>query len=109
MLLRLLLIALAVFALVSLFTVRPTIAQAHERSRRKAAWRSAIRKTAFTLAACLFGVATGFGVWHGWRFGDDSGWAIAAVGAVGTVVCTALAWRTGRRLPPPPGAAGAHR
>jgi hypothetical protein len=97
--LKLLVFAGFVVVLVSLFSATPSEQARVDKARRRAAWRAAMRRTAFTVGACLFLVATLFGTWHGWRFGDASGWVLGAIGAPGALACAFLAWRAGRLRP----------
>ena len=80
MLLRILLIMIAVFGVISLFhKLSPDAAM--RSARRKAAWRTAVRKTAYSLAAAVFVGIGAFTGWHAVRF-EDSTAALVAIGAL---------------------------
>lgn len=80
MLLRILLVVIAVFGVLSLFhKLSPDAAM--RAARRKAAWRSAVRKTAYSLGAAVFVGVAAFTGWHAVRF-DDSTAGLVAVGAL---------------------------
>lgn len=99
MLAKLLTFALAVFVLVSLFMVRVSPDAERRHARRRAAWRAAMRQTALTVGAVLFLGAAAFGAWHGWRYGDDTGWALGAFGVPAALACGFFAWRASRTRP----------
>ena len=80
MLLRILLVMIAVFGVISLFhKLSPDAAV--RAARRKAAWRTAVRKTAYSLAAAVFVGIGAFTGWHAVRFED----ATAGLVAIGTL------------------------
>jgi hypothetical protein len=80
MLLRILLVMIAVFGVISLFhKLSPDAAM--RAARRKAAWRIAVRKTAYSLAAAVFLGVGAFTGWHAVRFEDDSA-GLVAIGAL---------------------------
>jgi len=80
MLLRILLVMIAVFGVISLFhKLSPDSAQ--RASRRKAAWSVAVRKTAYSLASVVFIGVGAFTGWHAVRF-EDSTAAIVAIGVL---------------------------
>ncbi len=80
MLLRILLILIAVFGVISLFhKLSPDAAL--QASRRKAAWSAAVRKTAYSLAAAVFLGVGAFTGWHALRF-EDATAGIVAVGVL---------------------------
>jgi hypothetical protein len=80
MLLRILLVMIAVFGVISLFhKLSPDAAL--RASRRKAAWAVAVRKTAYSLAAAVFLGVGAFTGWHAVRFEDTSA-GLVAIGAL---------------------------
>lgn len=80
MLLRILLIVIAVFGVISLFhKLSPDAAV--RAARRKAAWRIAVRKTAYSLAAAVFVGIGAFTGWHAVRFEDPTA-GLVAIGAL---------------------------
>lgn len=95
MLLRILLIAIAVFAVLSLFQkVSP---QAAERAaRRRHAWRVALRKTALSLGAFAFLGVTAFAGFHAWRYHDSTAAIIALAAAPLALVLGVLSYRVDR-------------
>jgi hypothetical protein len=96
MLLRILLVMVAVFGVISLFQKLSPDA-AVRASRRKAAWGIAVRKTAYTLAAIVFVGVGAFTGWHAVRF-DDSTAGLVALGAVPLALWLSyLSYRVDRR------------
>lgn len=95
MLLRILLIMIAVFGVISLFhKLSPDAAM--RASRRKAAWGIAVRKTAFTLASAVFVGIAAFTGWHAARF-EDATAGLVAIGALPLAVWLAyMAYRVDR-------------
>jgi len=80
MLLRILLVMIAVFGVISLFhKLSPDAAM--RASRRKAAWGVAVRKTAYSLAAAVFLGIAAFTGWHAVRFEDTTA-GLVAIGAL---------------------------
>ena len=78
MMLRLLLLLAAVFVIASLFKRR--VPQGPDRAlQRKRAWASAMRQTAYTVAAFLFVAITLFSAWHSVRFEDRTAAYLALV------------------------------
>ncbi|MFO1319865.1 MAG: hypothetical protein U1F52_09625 [Burkholderiales bacterium] len=96
MLLRIALIAIAVFFVISLLE-RTFSPQAVRRAElRKQAWRIAVRKTAFTLGACGFAAAAAFGGWHALRTADHGAALLAMIAFPLAALLGFLAYRTGR-------------
>ncbi len=95
MLLRILLVMIAVFGVISLFhKLSPDAAV--RAARRKTAWRTAVRKTAYSLAAAVFVGIGAFTGWHAVRF-EDSTAGLVAIGAVPLAVWLAyLSYRVDR-------------
>lgn len=95
MLLRILLIMIAVFGVISLFhKLSPDAAV--RASRRKTAWGIAVRKTAYTLAAVAFVGIAAFTGWHAVRFEDTTA-GLVAIGALPLAIWLAyLSYRVDR-------------
>ena len=97
MLLRILLVLVAVFAVASLLQ-KVSPAAADRAARRRCAWRFAVRKTAYSLGALAFLLAACFGAWHPVRFDDRTAWALAAMATPLAVWLAFLSYRTGRQV-----------
>jgi len=95
MILRILLVAVAVFGIISLFhKLSPDAAL--RAARRKQAWRIAVRKTAYSLGAAVFLGVAAFTGWHALRF-DDSTAGLVAGGAIPLAIWLAyLSYRVDR-------------
>lgn len=96
MILRLALIAIAVFFVISLLERKFSPQAARRAELRRQAWRIAVRKTAFTLGACAFAAAAAFGGWHALRSSDHSAGLLALIGFPLAGLLAFLAYRTGR-------------
>lgn len=96
MILRIALIAIAIFFVLSLLQRKFSPQAARRAELRKQAWRIAVRKTAFTLGACAFAGAAAFGGWHAIRSADHSAGLLAVVAIPLAAVLAFLAYRTGR-------------
>lgn len=96
MILRIALIAIAVFFVISLLERKFSPQAARRAELRKQAWRIAARKTAFTLGAFGFAGAAAFGGWHAVRSADHSAGLLAIVAFPVAALLAFLAYRTGR-------------
>ena len=95
MLLRILLIAIAVFGVLSLFQkISPDTAM--RAARRKQAWRAALRKTAYTLGALVFLGIAAFTGWHAVRFEDSTAGLVALASAPVALWLAFLSYRVDR-------------
>lgn len=96
MILRLLLIV-AAFVIIASFLKGLSPSHAAQAKRRRQAWATAVRQTAFTLAAVIFGGVTAFATWHALRFDDHSALLLGAVTGPLTLLLGFLAWRASRQ------------
>lgn len=95
MLLRILLIAIAVFGVLSLFQKFSPDA-ARRAARRKQAWRAAVRKTAYSIGAAVFLGIGAFTGWHAVRFEDSTAGLAALVSVPVALWLAFLSYRVDR-------------